>query len=227
MWSSTATTAAISSPRRSIGRSSWRWRWPAAPSSPACSGRAGRRRSASTSCRRRIKAFSYDVDFEREIHPGDRFEIVYERYEDEQGRLARTGNVLYAPWCRRATNVEIYRFQPKDGSADYYNSKGESVRKELLRTPLDVVRITSDLRHAQASDPRLQQDAQGRRFRRLDGHAHLRRRRRRDRQSSANSAATATTSSIKHNGAVRHGLRAYEPLRQGPSSKATRSSRAT
>ena len=38
---------------------------------------------------------------------------------------------------------ELYRFEPKDGSADFYNAKGESVRKELLRTPLDVVRITS------------------------------------------------------------------------------------
>jgi murein DD-endopeptidase MepM/ murein hydrolase activator NlpD len=90
-----------------------------------------------------IKAFSYDIDFEREIQPGDRFEIVYERYEDERGRLARTGNLLYAALIQNGGVKEIYRFEPRDGAADYYNSRGESVRKDLLRTPLDVVRITS------------------------------------------------------------------------------------
>ena len=90
-----------------------------------------------------IKAFSYDVDFQREIQPGDRFEIVYERYEDERGELARTGGVLYAALIQNGVAKEIYRFKPQDGTADYYNAKGENVRKELLRTPLDVVRITS------------------------------------------------------------------------------------
>lgn len=90
-----------------------------------------------------IKAFSYDVDFQREIQPGDRFEIVYERYEDERGQLARTGSVLYAALMQGDVAKEIYRFEPADGGPNYYNAKGESVRKELLRTPLDVVRITS------------------------------------------------------------------------------------
>ena len=90
-----------------------------------------------------IKAFSYDIDFQREIQPGDRFEIVYERYEDERGQLARTGGVLYAALVQEGVAKEIYRFQPEDGKSDYYNAKGENVRKELLRTPLDVVHITS------------------------------------------------------------------------------------
>ena len=90
-----------------------------------------------------IKAFSYDVDFEREIHPGDRFELVYERYEDEDGRLARSGNLLYAALEQNGVAKEIYRFEDSDGHADIYNARGESVRKDLLRTPLDIVRITS------------------------------------------------------------------------------------
>jgi len=90
-----------------------------------------------------IKAFSYDVDFQREIQPGDRFEIVYERFDDERGQLARTGSVLYATLIQSGVAKEIYRFEPQDGAADFYNAKGENVRKELLRTPLDVVRITS------------------------------------------------------------------------------------
>ncbi len=90
-----------------------------------------------------IKAFAYDVDFEREIHPGDSFEIVYERVEDDQGRLASTGNIRYAALTQGGQTLEIYWFEPKDGSGEFYNAKGESVRKDLLRTPLDVVRVTS------------------------------------------------------------------------------------
>ncbi|MGH6927382.1 MAG: peptidoglycan DD-metalloendopeptidase family protein, partial [Dongiaceae bacterium] len=90
-----------------------------------------------------IKAFSYDVDFEREIHPGDRFEVVYERYEDEHGRLARTGNLLFAALVQNGVAKELYRFEALDDHTDIYNARGESVRKDLLRTPLDIVRITS------------------------------------------------------------------------------------
>jgi murein DD-endopeptidase MepM/ murein hydrolase activator NlpD len=90
-----------------------------------------------------IKAFSYDIDFQREIHPGARFEIVYERHEDENGRLARTGRVLYAALIQNGVAKEIYRFEPSGGAADFFNAKGESIRKELLRTPLDIVRVTS------------------------------------------------------------------------------------
>jgi murein DD-endopeptidase MepM/ murein hydrolase activator NlpD len=90
-----------------------------------------------------IKAFAFDVDFEREIHPGDSFEIVYERLEDDQGRLARTGNILYAALTQGEHRLEIYWYEPKGGSGEFYTAKGESVRKDLLRTPLDVVRVTS------------------------------------------------------------------------------------
>jgi len=90
-----------------------------------------------------IKAFSYDVDFQREVQPGDRFEILYERYEDEKGRLARSGNVLYAALILSGTAKEIYRYEPQDGVADFFNAQGESIRKDLLRTPLDIIRITS------------------------------------------------------------------------------------
>ena len=90
-----------------------------------------------------IKAFSYDVDFEREIHPGDSFEIVYERIEDDQGRLARTGNIRYAALVQGGRPRRSIGSSRKRRSGDFYNAKGESVRKDLLRTPLDVVRVTS------------------------------------------------------------------------------------
>ncbi|MEC9347531.1 MAG: peptidoglycan DD-metalloendopeptidase family protein [Pseudomonadota bacterium] len=91
-----------------------------------------------------IRIFSYDVDFQREIHPGDGFDLVWERFTDENGEMARTGNVLVATLTLSGKARTFYRFQPKgEARADYYDRTGQSVRKTLMRTPIDGARITS------------------------------------------------------------------------------------
>jgi len=89
-----------------------------------------------------IKTYSYDVDFQREVQSGDRFEIVYERYENSEGRLAKTGRMLYAALTLSGKEMPLYYFE-RNGSGDYYTPTGESIRKSLLRTPVDGAKITS------------------------------------------------------------------------------------
>ncbi len=89
-----------------------------------------------------IKAYSYDVDFQRDIQEGDSFEVVYERLENADGELARTGQMLYAALNTSGITRQIYWFE-HDGEGEFYNSKGEAVRKTLLATPVDGARITS------------------------------------------------------------------------------------
>ena len=49
-----------------------------------------------------IRAMSYDVDFQRDIQPGNSFELIFEQYRDKDGRPAKTGAILYAgPGLRR------------------------------------------------------------------------------------------------------------------------------
>ncbi|HEY2889968.1 MAG TPA: peptidoglycan DD-metalloendopeptidase family protein [Dongiaceae bacterium] len=90
-----------------------------------------------------IHAFSYDVDFQRDIQPGDAYEILYDRYEDADGNLAKTGNILYASLTLSGKKLALYRFTTADGRSDWFNPKGNSVRKALLRTPIDGAKITS------------------------------------------------------------------------------------
>lgn len=90
-----------------------------------------------------IHAFSYDVDFQREIQPGDRYEVLYERYADGDGNLAKIGNILYASLTLSGRQLRLYRYTMADGRADWFNPKGDSVRKALLRTPVDGAKITS------------------------------------------------------------------------------------
>ena len=90
-----------------------------------------------------IRAFSYDVDFQREVHKTDDFELLYESHYDDEGNLARTGAVIYAALTLSGRRLEIYRFTPKSGNPDYFGPDGRSVRKALLRTPIDGGRISS------------------------------------------------------------------------------------
>lgn len=89
-----------------------------------------------------IKTFSYDVDFQRDIHDGDSFEVYYERYENQDGAFAKAGHMLYAALTLGGKKIPMYYFE-HDGDGEYYSPSGESVRKSLLRTPIDGAKITS------------------------------------------------------------------------------------
>ncbi len=90
-----------------------------------------------------IHAFSYDVDFQREVRKADNFELLYESHYDAGGNLAKTGAVIYAALTLSGRQLELYRFMPKSGLTDYFDAQGQSVRKALLRTPVDGARVSS------------------------------------------------------------------------------------
>ena len=92
---------------------------------------------------RMIFSYSFDVDFQREIQRGDSFSILYERYVDEAGDVVRHGLPLFMSLNVSGAALPVYQFTPQSGFADYFNDVGESVRKALLRTPIDGARITS------------------------------------------------------------------------------------
>ncbi|WP_246148380.1 M23 family metallopeptidase [Skermanella pratensis] len=90
-----------------------------------------------------IRAYSYDVDFQRDIQPGDEFQVMYERYFTDSGAAARDGDILYAALTLDGRRMELFRYKTRDGVVDYFNRQGESIRKALLRTPIDGARVSS------------------------------------------------------------------------------------
>ncbi|MEL0013505.1 MAG: M23 family peptidase, partial [Alphaproteobacteria bacterium] len=84
-----------------------------------------------------IRIFSFDVDFQRDIWNNDSFEVMYERQRNDQGRLVNNGEILYAKLTLRGTELPLYRYETPEGNLDYFNAKGESVRKALMKTPID------------------------------------------------------------------------------------------
>ncbi len=90
-----------------------------------------------------IKAFSFDVDFQREIQRGDSFTVLFERFVDDTGLMTREGAVLFGELTLSGERLRIYRNVLADGTVEYYNEDGHSIRKALLRTPIDGARLTS------------------------------------------------------------------------------------
>jgi murein DD-endopeptidase MepM/ murein hydrolase activator NlpD len=86
-----------------------------------------------------IRIFSYDVDFQRDIQPDDQFELMFERGADKKS----PGKLLYASMILSGKPLALYRYEDQQGGVDYYNRDGESVRKALLRTPVDGAKISS------------------------------------------------------------------------------------
>ena len=90
-----------------------------------------------------VKMFSYDVDFQRDLQKGDRFEVMYDHEITQDGQLVRNGFIRYASLTVGGTPMKLYAFRADDGGVDYYNEKGEGVRKALLRTPVNGATLTS------------------------------------------------------------------------------------
>lgn len=90
-----------------------------------------------------IRTYSYEVDFQRDLHPGDRFKVLYERLVTADGKVAGEGDVLFASLTVDGEELAIYRHKTRDGRVDYYDREGESIRRALLLTPIDGARLTS------------------------------------------------------------------------------------
>jgi len=91
-----------------------------------------------------IHMFSYQVDFQRDIHPGDKFEVLYDYYYTKDGQPAKQGNIAYAAMTLGGHKFALYRYDAGDGDgADYFDAKGQSAKGFLMKTPVDGARITS------------------------------------------------------------------------------------
>lgn len=90
-----------------------------------------------------IKSYSYAVDFQRDIRPGDRIEVLYEQATDEDNRGVGDPTLIYAALQVGGKILPVYRVAMPGGSFEYFNASGESIKKSLLRTPVEGAHLTS------------------------------------------------------------------------------------
>jgi murein DD-endopeptidase MepM/ murein hydrolase activator NlpD len=90
-----------------------------------------------------IRIYSHEIDFQRDIRPGDRFEILYDQPVTQSGTPAGEGTIIYAALTIGGKVKPVYRVTFNDGTVDYFDERGESIRRALLRTPVAAAHITS------------------------------------------------------------------------------------
>lgn len=91
-----------------------------------------------------INQFSFSVDFQRDISENDLIEILYEANFVGNDEMVGTPKLLYASLnLKKDQKIELFRYKMKNGKVDYFDSQGKSIRKSIMRTPINGARLSS------------------------------------------------------------------------------------
>ena len=88
------------------------------------------------------RIFGFEVDFQRDIRKGDWFEILYERFEDDNSKVRDTGKIIYASMYVNGEEINLYNFK-YNNEEEYYDIRGKSITKSLMKTPINGARLSS------------------------------------------------------------------------------------
>ncbi len=86
--------------------------------------------------------YGFQVDFQRDIRKQDKFQIMYELYLNDKNEIVETGEILFANLKLSGQDNNLYYFD-LDGSEGHYDNNGKSVKKALMKTPINGARLSS------------------------------------------------------------------------------------
>lgn len=86
--------------------------------------------------------FSSQIDFNEDLRPGDRFNVVYEAYYNA-GELMKTGDILAVEFVNKGKTHQAIHFGNANSKYAYYTPEGKSLHKSFLRSPLEFTRVSS------------------------------------------------------------------------------------
>ncbi|MCY4393881.1 MAG: peptidoglycan DD-metalloendopeptidase family protein [Rhodospirillaceae bacterium] len=90
-----------------------------------------------------VRLFSFSVDFQRDLHGGEKFHIMYRSQKDESGRIVRHGDIVYSSLHVGGRTQKLYLYEQPNGGTQYLNERGQGNRRVLMKTPIDGARLTS------------------------------------------------------------------------------------
>ena len=88
------------------------------------------------------RIYGFEVDFQRDIRKRDSFQIMYEVFKDDNGRIIETGEILFANLKLSGQNNSLYFFEYKNGKG-HFDKNGKSSQKALMKTPINGARLSS------------------------------------------------------------------------------------
>jgi len=88
------------------------------------------------------RVYGFQIDFQRDIWKNDSFQLLYESFVDDKGKVLETGNIIFAKLNLQGKDFPLYGFKTKEGY-DYFDNFGKSVKKSLMKTPINGARLSS------------------------------------------------------------------------------------
>ena len=88
------------------------------------------------------RIYGFEIDFQRDIWKNDSYQIIYEKFINEKKQVVETGNIIFANMILRGKEYPLYMFET-DGKIEFFDNRGRSVRKTLMKTPINGARLSS------------------------------------------------------------------------------------
>tara|TARA_Y100000590_G_C15683828_1_gene1000836 strand:+ start:103 stop:1404 length:1302 start_codon:yes stop_codon:yes gene_type:complete len=89
------------------------------------------------------RLYGFQVDFQRDIWKDDSFQIIYEEFKSQDGSIIEAGDIIYANLNIQNTDLQMYKFEYENNKIDYFDENGKSIRKTLMKTPINGARLSS------------------------------------------------------------------------------------
>ena len=89
------------------------------------------------------RLYGFQVDFQRDIWKGDSFQIIYEQFENNDGSLVESGDIIFSNLNIRGNDLNLYKFELQNKEIDYFDESGKSMKKTLMKTPINGARLSS------------------------------------------------------------------------------------
>ena len=89
------------------------------------------------------RLYGFQVDFQRDIWKDDSFQIIYEEFLNEDNIIVDTGEIIFANLNLQNTDLQLYKYEHEKNKIDYFDENGKSIRKTLMKTPINGARLSS------------------------------------------------------------------------------------
>ena len=89
------------------------------------------------------RLYGFQVDFQRDIWKNDSFQIIYEEFFNNDGQVIETGDIIFANLNLQNQDLKLYRHEYEKNKIDYFDENGKSMRKTLMKTPINGARLSS------------------------------------------------------------------------------------
>tara|TARA_Y100000768_G_scaffold357440_1_gene312509 strand:- start:55 stop:1356 length:1302 start_codon:yes stop_codon:yes gene_type:complete len=89
------------------------------------------------------RLYGFQVDFQRDIWKNDSFQIIYEEFKNDKGETLEVGEIIYANLNIQNSELKLYKFEYEKNKIDYFDENGKSMKKTLMKTPINGARLSS------------------------------------------------------------------------------------